>query len=325
MTRASQAHARAIDIHPAVAGWRAFARTSGQPIAVETIARGDKSAVYRLCGAGPSGTSVVAKAQSPEGLRIERTVYERILPRASVAALRCYGTMEMPDGWCWIFLEDAGGRAYAPESPRDRALAARWLAEMHAATARVKVPAAIARNGIQGYRKAVARVRESLTRACLRGSLAAVDRRTLAGMIRQLEALDARWTDLEAQAAALPPALMHGDFCARNLRVRVTGGATRLAVFDWDMAAWGVCAADLAGAVLESASPSTRVYSTTIRRWLPHINHDAVCSAARAGAILRLIAAMEWELTKSNPPRERWALSNLRRYHALMRGARNGR
>jgi hypothetical protein len=42
--------------------------------------------------------------------------------------------------------------------------------------------------------------------------------------------------------------------------------------------------------------------------------------------MLRLIAALGWELAKSNPPCERWALNNLRTYHSLMRdlSASNG-
>lgn len=332
MSRVSRSNARGRDLHPAVAGWRAYAGTAARPVAVETIARSEKSAVYRLRGAGPGGSGIVAKAQSPEGLRVERTVYQRVLPLASVSTVSCYGTIEMPDGWCWIFLEDAGGRAYAPGSSRDRVLAARWLAEMHAATSRLTPPASLPKNDMLRYRNTVARVRESLTDAARRRPLAATDHRTLTGIVRQLDALDASWPDIEAQAIALPTGLMHGDFCARNLRVRVARGVTELAVLDWDMAAWGVCVSDLAGATLESATPSTRVYWQTIRRSFPYIDQDAVRAAARAGAILRLIAALEWELAKSNPPRDRWALNNLSRYRALMRDAivarrtrRNGR
>ena len=318
--------------HPAVAGWCAYAGTAARPVAVETIARSKKSAVYRLCGAGPGGSGIVAKAQSPEGLRVERAIYEAVLPLTAVSTMNCYGAIEMPDGWCWIFLEDAGGRAYDPGSSRDRVLAARWLAEMHAATSRLTPPASLPKSDMPRYRDTVMRVRESLTGAAARRPLAASDRRMLTSLVGQLNALDAIWPDVEAQAVALPTGLVHGDFCAKNLRVRVARGATELAVFDWDMAAWGVCASDLAGATLESATPSTLVYWRTIRRSFPHIDQYAVRAAAWSGAILRLIAAIEWELAKSNPPRDRWALNNLSQYHALLRDAigarptrRNGR
>ena len=51
-------------VHPAVAGWRAFAGTATEPTAVETIARSPKSAVYRLRGVSRSGAAIIAKAQS---------------------------------------------------------------------------------------------------------------------------------------------------------------------------------------------------------------------------------------------------------------------
>src|SRR5688500_7119246 len=228
MSRLSQSNVRGRDVHPAVAGWRAYAGTAVRPVAAETIARSKKSAVYRLCGAGPGGSGIGAKAQSPEGLRVERAIYEGVLPLAAVSTVSCYGAIEMPDGWCWIFLEDAGDRAYAPGSSRDRVLAARWLAELHAATARLTPPASLPTSDMRRYRDTVMRARESLTGAARLRPLAASDRRLLTSIVGRLDALDAIWPDVDAHASALPTGLMHGDFCAKNLRVRVSRGVTEL-------------------------------------------------------------------------------------------------
>jgi len=321
MSAEGRSAVRMVDDRSAAAAWRAFAGTSSRRIAVDVIKRGDKSAVFRLRGAGPGRSGVVAKALLQDGLTVERAVYDGLLPQLPVPALRCYGTTETTDGCCWIFLEDAGGREYAPWSPRDRALAARWLATVHAASARLRPPPSLPRRNARWYRTDVARVREQLAAACNRRSLLPSDRRDLAGIVRHLDALAADWSLLEADVSAIPQALVHGDFCAKNLRVRTVGGARQLAVFDWDAAAWGVCALDLASETLESASPSPRVYWLTLRRSLPGVTPGIVRAAATASAVLRLVAAMEWELAKSHRLRDPWTVANLRDYGALMRDA----
>src|SRR5438309_12077624 len=86
-------------VHPAVAGWRAFAGTATEPTAVETIARSPKSAVYRLRGVSRSGAAIIAKAQSVDGHRLERTIYEDVLPALGVSMGSYHGAIEIREGW----------------------------------------------------------------------------------------------------------------------------------------------------------------------------------------------------------------------------------
>src|SRR5437899_9742827 len=67
--------------------------------------------VYRLEGIGPDGAAVIAKRCTRESGRIERTVYERILPQVPLAGPRYYGTVDGPpeDDVCWLFIGEIAG------------------------------------------------------------------------------------------------------------------------------------------------------------------------------------------------------------------------
>src|SRR5262249_13733959 len=68
----------------------------------------------RLAGGGPGGSAVIAKRCRRGEALLEQTIYEEVLPRLPLPALRCYGLVEEPDGQsAWLFLEDAGGERYS--------------------------------------------------------------------------------------------------------------------------------------------------------------------------------------------------------------------
>src|SRR5881392_3266568 len=89
--------------------------------------------VYRLEGVGMDGAAVIAKRCTREGGRIERTVYERILPHVPLAGPRYYGTLEGPpeDDVCWLFIGEIAGEKYDMLCPEHRVAAARWLGILH--------------------------------------------------------------------------------------------------------------------------------------------------------------------------------------------------
>ena len=95
-----------------------------------------KRGVYRLEGAGPGGSPVIAKICKRKTAEVESLVYEELLPRLPMPSLRYYGKVPDDDRQhCWLFLEDAGAERYSPADPEHRRLAARWLAtvQLHAA------------------------------------------------------------------------------------------------------------------------------------------------------------------------------------------------
>src|SRR5690242_16935585 len=122
MTTAS-AHAGAPE-HAAVRAWRRVAGTSVVPTSIDVLKETSSSRIYRLVGAGPTGSSVIAKQGDRERLAGDRLVYLRLHSRLELRTLECYG-LDDPDSpeLCTLFLEDAGDRPYLADDPAHRALA----------------------------------------------------------------------------------------------------------------------------------------------------------------------------------------------------------
>src|SRR5437667_3869240 len=97
--------------HPAVQAWRQLYPDSEPARIAPLRVSARKPTVYRLEGAGPAGVAIIAKRSRASDARIERTVYEEILPNLKVPSLHYYGFLEGADGtFCWSFLEEACGR-----------------------------------------------------------------------------------------------------------------------------------------------------------------------------------------------------------------------
>src|ERR1043166_2396831 len=80
--------------HPAFKAWSALAPARTPPERIDVLRRKKKSAVYRLAGAGPGGSAVVAKRSRPESAAVERTIYAEILPQLALRSLEYYGSVE---------------------------------------------------------------------------------------------------------------------------------------------------------------------------------------------------------------------------------------
>src|SRR2546425_13363176 len=101
--------------HRSVKAWAALKPARVEPDGIEILKLKNKSAVYRLVGVGQGGSSVVAKRCRTATASVERMMYEGILPRLPLPALRWYGFVEEPDDdYSWLFLEDAGAGGYLP-------------------------------------------------------------------------------------------------------------------------------------------------------------------------------------------------------------------
>src|SRR5437899_1988833 len=99
--------------HPAVQAWRQLYPDSEPARIAPLRVSARKPTVYRLEGAGPAGVAIIAKRSRASDARIERTVYEEILPNLKVPSLHYYGFLEGADGTCcWTCLvfdwEDVG-------------------------------------------------------------------------------------------------------------------------------------------------------------------------------------------------------------------------
>src|SRR5204863_187547 len=116
--------------------------------------------------------------------------------------------------------------------------------------------------------------------------LTADDITTLEHNRRHLCDIARDWDRLEAVCEGAPRTLVHGDFNAKNLRLKSENGHTRVVVFDWEAAGWGVPAADLAQAAQFSrlsASPDIGTYWSVIRERCPDTRADGPARLAAYG------------------------------------------
>lgn len=288
--------------HSPIGAWKLFQADSRDPEKVEILKLKNekKSCVYRLCGVGSDGAAVIAKRCRQGMARVERLVYEEVLPAMGrVAALRYYGFLEDPDNnkYAWIFLEDAGGQPYTPLEEAHRALAGRWLGEMHLANLPATLRNRLANRGPAYYLKSL-RYCQVILQGHLAYNPALLKDMTevLKGIVRRFEDLESRWNWIEKLCAPMPRTLVHGDFVIRNLRVRDGGSAPTLLVFDWELAGWGVPATDLGQFEYRGPRPDLHVYLSILKQARPHLRPKDIQGVAACGNVFRMIDQVRWTL-----------------------------
>jgi hypothetical protein len=225
-----------------------------------------------------------------ESVRIERRLYEEVFPKLPVSTLGFYGYAEEPDSNAsWIFLEDAGQEAFSPSSEEHRACAVHWLALMHTSTWRGALPDFPPDRGpgyyLQDYlRPAVDNILKNRDNPVFSPE----DRALLAGVVARLESVAAHRSEIETFCARFPKTLVHGDFTAKNLRIRRADNEITLLPLDWETAGYGVPAADV------GKCPDTDAYWMLVRETWPHIKREDMQRFAVIGEIFHFIAAVNW-------------------------------
>ena len=287
---------RELPTHPAVRAWEALGGAA--PARVDHLRRATrtKPALYRL-DFGPAGQpGVFAKHAPAEALAPERRVYERVLPQLAVTAPRFHGAFDDADATTWLFVEDVGEVCYSPHDPTQRALAARWLGQLHASAAALAPHVPLPDAGPSRYLANLRAARAEILQHQGNRALSADDRSVLGAILAQGERLEARWTELERACGEFPVTLVHADFQPKNMRLRVTDGALTLYPIDWETAGWGVPAADLAHATRRRRRPSVdpEVYAATVRETLPGIDAASVERLALLGHVFQSLAGILW-------------------------------
>lgn len=290
--------------HPAVWAWRALGTAYAEPGAVHVLKErrnrsAGKPAVYRLPGVGRGGSAVVAKRRKAGTAWVERTIYEQVLPFLPGPWLHYYGSVEEPGGeMCWLFLEDAKGAEYAPQTMAHRLAAGQWLGRMHVMAQGIEGVAALPDRGPDHYLQHMRSAWDVIHDSLADPALSTGDRQMLRGILSRYEQLERNWPQLEALCRGLPSTLVHGDFVGKNIRIEK--GALGLAVwiFDWESAGWGSPVVDLAqaqpGAGRISANPDIHAYWVAVKGRWPAVDLDTVERLAHVGTIFRLLAAIGW-------------------------------
>jgi aminoglycoside phosphotransferase (APT) family kinase protein len=125
--------------------------------------------------------------------------------------------------------------------------------------------------------------------------------------------------DLVTACAALPRTLIHGDFVAKNLRVREDGARRTLVVVDWETAGWGLPGVDLA-AELEGGHPvpDLHAYAEVMQHTWPKVSRSDFEELYRIGSLLRLLAAIDWEAASLGQLSGEGTLRNLALYASTL-------
>jgi hypothetical protein len=298
--------------HPAVRCWSAMHPGRGTPTTIQVLREGQKRCIYRLTGAGPRGSDVIAKRCRVAAAAIERTIYEEVLPHVPVTAPRYYGCQESGDGYCWLFLEDVGSERWAELNQEHAVLAARWLALMHTAAGTLTAAARLPDGGPRRYLGHLREGRSTIQRHLSNRALTDEDRDVLKQLVAQCDFFELRWREVEQRCASAPATLVHGDFRPKNAHIRNTPGGIAFFPIDWETAGWGPPAADLPCVDLAT-------YSAVVREFWPGLDIEATGRLATIGQLFRWLGALTWESTHlgfRNQELLYWPMSNMRIYHA---------
>jgi hypothetical protein len=280
--------------HPAVRFWQALRSERVKPEAIVILKERRrkeraKSAVYRLEGVGPEGTSVIAKRCRRATAAVERTIYEDILPHLPVSTVDYFGYVEETDReYCWLFLEDAGGEVYLPQDREHRTAAAQWLGLMHTSAARVASGSCLPDRCPAHYMDHLECAQDTILQSLHNPTLADGDLTVLNSIVSLLNIVKSRWKEVERFCSRIPRTLVHCDFVAKNLRLRNGPGGAVLLPLDWEAAGWGVPADD----IQELDIPT---YWSVIRNDWTDVDLQDVQQLADYGKVFRCLASISWD------------------------------
>jgi hypothetical protein len=284
--------------HPAAAAWQVLGSQRRIPTEVEAVKvkkHAAKSSVYRLLQATQDGAPVIAKRYGAAVHRVERIMYEEVLPLLPVSSLRYYGAVEDGDERVWIFLEEAGGERFSPADAAHRSVASHWLAMLHTGAAELPLAGRLPDHGPARYRRHLVAGRRLILENLDNRAFTTDEVALLRAIAEQCDMVERRWEELEEICAEAPSTLVHGDFRPKNVFVRDEPEGRRLLVIDWETCGWGVPAADLAASRhADAPTVDLDAYCRIAEKQWPGFDRPLARRLIRVGLIFRQLAAIEW-------------------------------
>jgi ABC-type multidrug transport system ATPase subunit/Ser/Thr protein kinase RdoA (MazF antagonist) len=278
--------------HPAVGAWNAIAPARTRVDRVDLIRAKDRVQIYRLALAGGK-TSVIAKRRLSEPLRVERTIYEYVLPQLPLARLNYFGFVgDQDEEFAWLFIEDAGDDR--PALAQHRRLAARWLGTLHGAAAELDLASSLPERGpdyfLQHLRVGHLTILDHLDNPGLRPD----DRDMLRSLVSTCELIESSWSGVEAICNDLPRTLVHCDLDDGNLRLRREDAEPAIVAFDWELSGWGVPSADIHLLVPGASRKDLSCYRSTLSEYVGRLDDDELQELVFVGKGFRLLATVHW-------------------------------
>lgn len=276
-------------------------------IPVETVRQRTKSAIYRLHGAGPQGSDVIAKRCLSVTALTERLIYQEILPSLPLAGICCYGCVEdEAPGFHWLFLEDAGTFEYQVSLPEHRTAAARWMVQLHSRGSHSPAAASLPDRGPDFYLEQLRLARATIVKNYSNPALKGEDLATVKALEAQCALVESRWAHVQQMGEAIPRTLVHSDIKANNVRMRLTEKGLALFPFDWELAGWGIPATDIL------KCPDLELYASEISRCWPNLKPEQIRKLVDLGKLFRAIITVSWNSLKLRFPWVQWSVLKLR-------------
>jgi thiamine kinase-like enzyme len=293
--------------NPALRAWSKVQPNLEVSIPVETIRQRAKSAIYRLQGAGPNCSDIIAKRCLSTTALTERLIYQEILPSLPLAGLRCYGCVkdDAPE-FHWLFIEDAGTLEYEVSLPEHRAAAARWMAQLHSLGAGSAAAARLPDRGTRFYLEQLRLARKTIVKNYSNPALQGADLAEVKALEAQCEFVEARWEQVQQMCQGMPSTLVHSDLKVNNVRMRHETEGLTLLPFDWELAGWGIPVVDIL------KCPDHELYFAEVSKAWPSLKREHVQRLAEVGKLFRAIITVSWNSVKLRFPWIEWAMLKLR-------------
>lgn len=292
-----------IEDHPAYVSWKKLDFNKTMPSSIDALQTRSgkspkkKSLVYRLNGMGNGGASVIAKRTKHQIVTIENLIYNEILPGVPVTSLFYYGCIEDDDkDFGWLFLEEARGTLYREDLNEHRTLAAKWFSVLHTTTSDMNLQLHLPYIGSERYLSYLRQASSSTHNNMANPALNNLNKGGLFSMLKRLDLIESRWTDIQEYCDLVPHCLAHGDFYSKNVHVRSLNKSMALYVFDWEYCGWGIPLEDLGG-----FDPNTSdlegsdifLYWTRIKERWPHLDLKSIQQIINIGKIFRYLSWIE--------------------------------
>jgi hypothetical protein len=276
--------------HPALSAWRQLRPEREEPTQLEALeAENQATAIYRLTPAREEDLRVIAKRSRQSTARVERTIYEEILPELPLPMLQYLGFVEEANGeFCWLFIEDVSGDArYNPDTREHRVAAAQWLGTMNTSASGLMAAARLPHRGPGHYLALLQSARDVILSNAANPSLSSDDRALLETAVDHCGHLAANWSHLAQVCEGMPQTLVHGDFIGKNVAVRSSRNGIIFLPYDWEKAGWGIPAEDISRVDIHT-------YWSTVRSHWPGTSAKAFRRLASVGRIFRCLVFLHW-------------------------------
>ena len=275
--------------HPAIIAWREMGEDHIMPDKLELLQGESLSrAVYRFVRATTSGLDIIAKRCSQSTVKVERFIYEEVLPNLPLPMLPYYGSVEEPGGdFYWLFLRDVSGDKYDNGKKQHRIAAARWLGVMNVSAVDIEAARQLPEKMPNHYLQLLNRVRDVIRSSIANPTINEEHLASLNNVFSQIEYLSGQWNEITSICEMMPQTLVHGDLIGKNVAVQDGGDGLIILPFDWEKAGWGSPAEDISRVDIES-------YWLAVREAWGHHDFVAFSRLAKVGKIFRCLVFLDW-------------------------------